>query len=117
MTSSYNCIENGVDATTAGGVECTQTTSVVEPMLPPCRVCSEKASGFHYGANTCEACKVGLPRDTFTLEVPRCLYDSRPTSGHIHFRSPTVLIRLFFVRCVCYILGRGYCYDAATCQI
>ena len=28
------------------------------PMLPPCRVCSEKASGFHYGANTCEACKV-----------------------------------------------------------
>ena len=28
------------------------------PMLPPCRVCGEKASGFHYGANTCEACKV-----------------------------------------------------------
>ena len=27
-------------------------------MLPPCRICSEKASGFHYGANTCEACKV-----------------------------------------------------------
>ena len=29
-------------------------------MLPPCRICSEKASGFHYGANTCEACKVCL---------------------------------------------------------
>jgi len=29
-----------------------------QPMLPPCRVCSEKASGFHYGVNTCEACKV-----------------------------------------------------------
>ena len=27
--------------------------------LPPCRVCGEKASGFHYGVNTCEACKVG----------------------------------------------------------
>ena len=27
-------------------------------VLPPCRVCGEKASGFHYGANTCEACKV-----------------------------------------------------------
>lgn len=26
--------------------------------LPPCRVCGDKASGFHYGANTCEACKV-----------------------------------------------------------
>jgi Zinc finger, C4 type (two domains) len=31
---------------------------VLEPMLPPCRICAEKASGFHYGANTCEACKV-----------------------------------------------------------
>ena len=27
-------------------------------MLPPCTVCGEKASGFHYGANTCQACKV-----------------------------------------------------------
>lgn len=26
-------------------------------VLPPCRVCGDKASGFHYGANTCEACK------------------------------------------------------------
>jgi len=25
--------------------------------LPPCRICGDKASGFHYGANTCEACK------------------------------------------------------------
>ncbi|KAK6191923.1 hypothetical protein SNE40_003496 [Patella caerulea] len=25
--------------------------------LPPCRICGEKASGFHYGVNTCEACK------------------------------------------------------------
>ncbi|BFZ16078.1 hypothetical protein BsWGS_19117 [Bradybaena similaris] len=25
--------------------------------LPPCRVCGEQAAGFHYGANTCEACK------------------------------------------------------------
>ena len=28
--------------------------------LPPCRVCGCKASGFHYGANTCEACKVSV---------------------------------------------------------
>ena len=33
-------------------------TGGLEPMLPPCRICAEKASGFHYGANTCEACKV-----------------------------------------------------------
>lgn len=29
-------------------------------LLPPCRVCGNKASGFHYGANTCEACKVNI---------------------------------------------------------
>ena len=26
--------------------------------LPPCSVCNQRASGYHYGANTCEACKV-----------------------------------------------------------
>lgn len=34
------------------------TSPPTTPLLPPCRVCGEKASGFHYGANTCEACKV-----------------------------------------------------------
>ena len=32
-------------------------------MLPPCRICGEKASGFHYGANTCEACKVYIDKE------------------------------------------------------
>lgn len=35
-------------------------SSAVLPMLPPCRICGEKASGFHYGVNTCEACKVSI---------------------------------------------------------
>ena len=29
-----------------------------ESILPPCRICAEKASGLHYGVNTCQACKV-----------------------------------------------------------
>lgn len=31
--------------------------STKSSFLPPCRVCGDNASGFHYGANTCEACK------------------------------------------------------------
>jgi hypothetical protein len=36
----------------------TKAGAALPPMLPPCRVCGERASGFHYGVNTCEACKV-----------------------------------------------------------
>lgn len=39
-----------------------KVSSSVLPMLPPCRICSEKASGFHYGVNTCEACKAFFRR-------------------------------------------------------
>lgn len=38
----------------------TKKSSKSRHLLPPCRVCGDQASGFHYGANTCEACKVGL---------------------------------------------------------
>ena len=50
---------------TAGGGSSTSSSAASAPMLPPCRICGEKASGFHYGANTCEACKVRL-RGTLT---------------------------------------------------
>ncbi|CAG5131892.1 unnamed protein product [Candidula unifasciata] len=34
-----------------------ERTSNVAGPLPPCRVCGDQAAGFHYGVNTCEACK------------------------------------------------------------
>ncbi len=36
-----------------------------DPFLPPCTVCSNKASGHHFGAITCEACKVRTICDTY----------------------------------------------------
>lgn len=35
-----------------------------EHVLPPCKVCRTQATGFHYGINSCEACKVS-PRPLF----------------------------------------------------
>lgn len=47
---------------------CTTTESV----LPPCRICGEKASGFHYGVNTCEACKGFFRRSLMRKEEYKC---------------------------------------------
>ncbi|CAH1787507.1 unnamed protein product [Owenia fusiformis] len=49
-----------------------QKLPTLDPMLPPCRVCGEKASGFHYGVNTCEACKGFFRRSLQRQESYKC---------------------------------------------
>jgi len=43
--------------------------------LPPCRVCGDMASGFHYGANTCEACKVSQRYWSYNLHFKLIISD------------------------------------------
>ncbi|KAL3842739.1 hypothetical protein ACJMK2_020727 [Sinanodonta woodiana] len=42
------------------------------PILPPCRICHEKASGIHYGLNTCEACKGFFRRSLKSNKMYKC---------------------------------------------
>ena len=69
-------------------------TSHVEPvsyppiMLPPCAICGERSSGYHYGANTCEACKVGtMLKKTSILRHERCLVDNLKLISHFFPQS------------------------------
>lgn len=44
-------------------VEKTRKSPVhAQKVLPPCRVCGDVGTGFHYGVNTCDACKVFFGR-------------------------------------------------------
>ncbi|CAD5121734.1 DgyrCDS10211 [Dimorphilus gyrociliatus] len=42
-------------------------------VLPPCQVCCKQATGFHYGLNTCEACKIFFRRSTTQYLTYSCI--------------------------------------------
>ncbi|XP_076114930.1 vitamin D3 receptor-like [Mytilus galloprovincialis] len=51
----------------------TSSSSKTSHCLPPCRICGEKASGFHYGVNTCEACKGFFRRSIKRVTQYKCV--------------------------------------------
>ncbi|XP_046378815.2 mucin-5AC-like [Haliotis rufescens] len=55
--------------------------TAVANSLPPCRVCGEKASGFHYGVNTCEACKGFFRRSLQRKDKYKCSASGRCKIG------------------------------------
>ncbi|KAK7487981.1 hypothetical protein BaRGS_00020726 [Batillaria attramentaria] len=65
MTSTVHSTSTVVTSTSKGSVTGGKRGKGGKPsgltadnnQLPPCRVCGAAASGFHYGVNTCEACK------------------------------------------------------------
>jgi hypothetical protein len=55
----------------------------------PCKVCSDKSSGVHYGVITCEGCKVSF-QTQYSFHVPNPTNDlhHRPTTTHRHMLKP-----------------------------
>lgn len=51
-------------------------------VLPPCRVCGDDGAGFHYGVNTCEACKGFFHRSLKLHHTYKC-----PGNGNCEVRK------------------------------
>lgn len=48
-------------------------SKIQAPLLPPCKVCGEASTGFHYGVNTCGGCKGFFGRALVRSDGLRCV--------------------------------------------
>ncbi|GFO30753.1 nuclear receptor ror-alpha [Plakobranchus ocellatus] len=65
--------------------------------LPPCRVCGGPAGGFHYGVNTCEACKGFFHRSSGLHDQFKC-----KTGGNcsVSYTIPKFCKKCRYAKCI-----------------
>uniref|UniRef100_A0A182FFG2 Uncharacterized protein n=1 Tax=Anopheles albimanus TaxID=7167 RepID=A0A182FFG2_ANOAL len=71
----------GTDGSSASATTTTTVASTTTPSTPKtfvaCKVCGDKASGYHYGVTSCEGCK-GFFRRSIQKQIEyRCLRDGK----------------------------------------
>ncbi|XP_052871854.1 ecdysone-induced protein 78C [Anopheles cruzii] len=73
----HQCANGASDASSTTTTAVATTTTTASKTFVACKVCGDKASGYHYGVTSCEGCK-GFFRRSIQKQIEyRCLRDGK----------------------------------------